>query len=85
MRVTILPKVIILFIPSMIAKGFFTTRLYKLCSFFVIIKGIVHTIDFFCITVQGRIQFRLRGGGEFQLVELIYILGESNLSRKGCN
>ena len=35
--------------------------------------------------LQGRIQVRLRGGGEFQLVELIYILGESNLSRKGCN
>ena len=26
----------------------------------------------------GRIQVWLRGGGEFQLVELIYILGESN-------
>ena len=44
---------------------------------------------------QGRIQVRLWGGGEFQLVELMYILGEnknvnlvgliySNLSRKGC-
>ena len=50
--------------------------------------------DIYCC-VQGRIQVRLWGGGEFQLVELMYILGEnknvnlvgliySNLSRKGC-
>ena len=28
---------------------------------------------------QGRIQVRLRGGGEFQLVELMYILGENKI------
>ena len=27
--------------------------------------------------IQGRIQVRLWGGGEFQLVELMYILGEN--------
>ena len=30
-------------------------------------------------TLQGRIQVRLRGGGEFQLVELMYILGENKI------
>ena len=29
------------------------------------------------IMLQGRIQVRLWGGGEFQLVELMYILGEN--------
>ena len=28
---------------------------------------------------QGRIQVRLWGGGEFQLVELVYILGENTI------
>ena len=28
---------------------------------------------------QGRIQVRLRGGGEFQLVELVYILVENKI------
>ena len=28
---------------------------------------------------QGRIQVRLRGSGEFQYVELVYILGENEI------
>ena len=30
---------------------------------------------------QGRIQVRLWGGGEFQLVELMYILGENKIQQ----
>ena len=55
---------------------------FRLQELYTIGFLIVYTDHYFTkllFYLQGRIQVRLRGGGEFQLVELMYILGENKI------
>ena len=57
-----------------------SVRFYDIILFKAMMGNLIHGNHItMCYISQGRIRVRLWGGGEFQLVELMYIMGENEI------